>query len=139
MTVNENPYQHQGMYKGAPASSFIKAKNLRQNMTATEKIMWEVLKNKQFLGYKFRRQHPIHIYIVDFYCHELELIIEIDGEYHNQTAQISKDLERSSLLKFQNLHVIRFSNERVYNSIDDVLRNLTQYVVELPHHKIQRD
>src|SRR5690554_91348 len=110
MKASQNPYHDHGMHKGAPASSFIKARHLRQNMTSAEKRLWEFLKEKQ-LGYKFRRQHPIHIYIVDFYCHELGLIIEVDGEYHNEAAQIKKDTERSELLKFQDLNIMRFSND----------------------------
>ena len=128
MKSNQNLYQDQGMHKGAPQSSFIKAKYLRRNMTTAERRLWDFLKNKELLGYKFRRQHPIHIYIVDFYCHELRLIIEIDGEYHNEGAQIGKDLERSDLLKFQGLQLIRFTNEEVINSTEKVLEDLSSYI-----------
>lgn len=136
MSVYQNPYQDQGMHKGAPASSFIKAKNLRRNMTMAEKKLWEVLKDKHFKGYKFRRQHPIHIFIVDFYCHELGLVIEIDGEYHNEAIQIAKDIERSELLRFQDIHVIRFTNDQVINEIKRVLDHLSNYILEItPHPK----
>lgn len=131
MKFDQNPYHDQGMHKGAPPSSFIKAQNLRRNMTTSEKSLWEFLKNKRFQGYKFRRQHPIHIYIVDFYCHELGLIIEIDGGYHSEAAQTSKDLERSDLLKFQDLHVIRFTNDMVITSIGKVLDDLKQHISEI--------
>jgi very-short-patch-repair endonuclease len=60
----DNPYHDQSMHKGAPPESFLKAKNLRENMTEAEKTLWEFLKNGQLEGFKFRRQHPIHIYIV---------------------------------------------------------------------------
>ena len=131
MAVDQNPYQDQGMHKGAPPSSFIKAKNLRRNMTMAEKKLWEVLKDKKFKGYKFRRQHPIHIFIVDFYCHELGLVIEIDGEYHNEATQISIDFERSEILKFQDLHVIRFTNDQVLNKIERVMDTLSNYILEI--------
>ncbi|WP_245574880.1 endonuclease domain-containing protein [Aequorivita capsosiphonis] len=131
MKDGQNLYRDLGMHKGAPPSSFIKAKNLRLNMTIAEKILWEYLRNKQFQGHKFRRQHPIHIYIVDFYCHELSLIIEIDGEYHQKTAQINKDIERQVLLKFQDLHLIRFTNMEVINTIEKVLEDLKQYISEM--------
>ena len=108
------------MHKGAPPSSFNKAKNLRRNTIKTEKILWEFLKNKQFQGHKFRRQHPILISIANYYRHELGLIIEIDGEYHNIAQQITKDLERSDLLKFQDIHVICFTNGDVINSTGKV-------------------
>ena len=129
--INPKPYHNRSMYKGAPASSFVKARILRQNMTIAEKALWECLKNKQFENLKFRRQHPLHIYIVDFYCHELGLIIEIDGEYHNEVSQIQKDLDRTELLKFQNLHLIRFTNDAVVNSLGKVLDELKQYVTKL--------
>jgi very-short-patch-repair endonuclease len=77
------PNYDEGMWKGAPESSFAKAKALRKDETQAEKILWAKLRNNQLKGYKFRRQHPIGLYIVDFYCHQLKLVIEIDGDYHN--------------------------------------------------------
>lgn len=87
------PNYDEGMWKGAPAESFRKAQNLRKNETKAEKILWIRFRNNQFGGYKFRRQHPISLFIADFYCHKLKLIIEIDGEYHNNFEQIIKDEE----------------------------------------------
>lgn len=93
-------------------------------MTQAEILMWDKLKNKQFKGYKFRRQHPIHHFIVDFYCHALKLIVEIDGEYHNSEEQKNEDLERTELLQFQGLREIRFSNEEVIHDMDLVFKKL---------------
>ena len=131
MKTNANPYHSQSMYKGAPASSFIKAKTLRQNRTAAEIKLWEYLRSRRLLRYKFRQQHPIHCYIVDFYCHELKLIIEVDGEYHNEPSQIERDQERSFLLKFQDLHIIRFSNSEIIYAIDNVLDTITMYIKKI--------
>ena len=97
----DHPYHGESMYKGAPPDSFAKAKFLRDNMTDAEKSLWEKLKDNKLKGFKFRRQHPIHIYIVDFYCHKLKLIIEIDGGYHDSKDQKLLDAERSELLKYQ--------------------------------------
>jgi len=69
------------------------------------------------LGYKFRRQHPIHKFIVDFYCHKLKLIIEVDGKYHESEGQKNSDLERSELLTFQGIKIIRFTNEEVLKTL----------------------
>jgi len=80
---NQNLNHDESMWKGAPANSFLLAKRLRGRMTQAEILLWEKLKNKQFKGCKFRRQHPIHQFVVDFYCHKLKLIIEIDGKYHD--------------------------------------------------------
>src|SRR5690606_27888559 len=115
-----NPYHDESMYKGAPKSAFLKARLLRNKMTSAEKILWSYLQNKKFGGYKFRRQHPLHVFIVDFYCHELGLIIEVDGAYHETKAQKEQDEKRTELLKFQGLTVIRFSNEEVTTNIDVV-------------------
>jgi very-short-patch-repair endonuclease len=90
--------------------------------------MWDKLKDKQYKGYKFRRQHPIHKFIVDFYCHELKLIIEIDGKYHESEEQKNRDLNRTELLKFQGLSEIRFTNEEVMNDIGSVLKKLEEQI-----------
>ena len=98
---NKHPYHDQGMFKGAPSANFSKAENLRNRMTDAEKLLWEKLKKNQFQGYKFRRQHPVHLFIVDFYCHKLKMVIEIDGKYHETTEQKKLDTERSDILKFR--------------------------------------
>ena len=116
-----------GMWKGAPASSFGKAKDLRKTETEAEKLLWEKLKNNQLGGFKFRRQHPISLYIADFYCHRLKLIIEIDGGYHFTKEQIQKDEERTKILEFNGVNVIRFSNDEVLNSLEKVLNEIEKY------------
>lgn len=116
------------MWKGAPAHHFLLAKQLRKRMIPAEILMWDKLKNKQFKGYKFRRQHPIHHFIVDFYCHALKLIIEIDGKYHDSEEQKKEDLNRTELLQFQGLIEIRFSNEEVIHNIDLVLKKLEEAI-----------
>ena len=129
---NQHPYHDESMWKGAPASNFGLARQLRVRLTAAELLMWDKLKNKQFKGYKFRRQHPIHKFIVDFYCHELKLIIEIDGKYHDAEEQQIEDFKRSELLQFQGLHEIRFNNEEIINDIDLFLKKLTGLINSLP-------
>lgn len=113
-----------GMWKGAPAQNFKRAKALRANMTPAELKLWEYLKGNSFYGLKFRRQHPIQNYIADFYCHKLELIIEVDGGYHENERQKEKDREREKVLKFQDIRIIRFTNEQVLNDIETVIEQL---------------
>ena len=120
-----------GMWKGAPASSFKKAKFLRENETDAEKILWEKLKNKQLGGFKFRRQHPISLYVADFYCHKLKLIIEIDGKYHYTKEQIPKDDERTKILEFNDVRVIRFLNQEILSNIEKVLQEIQNYFPRL--------
>ncbi len=124
----DHPYHDESMYKGAPPDSFAKAKFLRDNMTDAEKSLWERLKDNKFKGFKFRRQHPIHIYIVDFYCHKLKLIIEIDGGYHDSKEQKLLDAERSEILKFQELEIIRFTNDEVLGHIEFVMRKIEEKI-----------
>jgi len=116
------------MFRGAPAENFRKAELLRLNMTPAETLLWEKLKDNQ-LGVKFRRQHPIHLFIVDFYCHEQKLIIEIDGEYHNSIEQIQKDIEREGLLIFQDLTVLRFTNAEVLEKTGMVLKKIKDRII----------
>src|SRR5690606_15119125 len=80
--------------------------------------------SNQFNGYKFRRQHPISIYVADFYCHQFNLIIEVDGEYHNETNQIEKDNERMKNLHFQGMKILRVTNDEIKNDINTVLKRL---------------
>ena len=122
------PYHDESMYKGAPPDSFAKAKFLRDNMTDAEKLLWEKLKDNKLKGFKFRRQHPIHIYIVDFYCHKLKLVIEIDGGYHDSKEQKLLDAERSEILKFQELEIIRFTNDEVLGNIEFVMRKIEEKI-----------
>ncbi len=85
------------MHDGAMPEIFRNAERLPANMTETEVLVWDFLQNK-LLGFKFRRQHPINKYILDFYCHRKRLAIEIDGEYHLSSEQKEKDKERSAYL-----------------------------------------
>jgi len=99
---------------------------LRENMTASEKLLWERLKAKQICGIRFRRQHPIFIFIADFYCHEARLVVEIDGEIHNQ--QIEYDDGRSAEMEKFFIKIIRFTNYEVENKIDEVIEKITNIV-----------
>ena len=121
----------EGMWKGAPSSSIEKAKALRMRETKSEKILWDKLKNNQLDGLKFRRQHPISLYIADFYCHKFKLIIELDGKYHEEKEQKIKDQERDEVLKLNGLNILRFKNEEVEKNIDNVLIKIKNHIKEL--------
>ena len=118
----------ESMFKGASAKIFKNAEVLRNRMTESELLLWDKLKSKKFHGLKFRRQHPIQTYIADFYCHKLKLIIEIDGGYHDSEEQTEIDNERTQTLEFNDIEVIRFTNEEVINNIDDVLFKIEAYI-----------
>jgi very-short-patch-repair endonuclease len=107
---------------------FAKAKELRKEMTEAEKILWERIRNRQLNGLKFRRQHPIDIFIADFYCHEMKLIVELDGGIHDTIEQKEYDDGRSFELEEKGFKIIRFRNEEVFNEIEQVLEKIIQAV-----------
>jgi len=117
-----------GMHAGALPVTFQRARLLRGKETPQELVMWSYLRLKPY-GYKFRRQHPFDIYILDFYCHELRLCVEIDGRYHmTKAVTIEKDKRRKDLLKFYGVLTIRFSNEEVDNDIEAVLNRIVKVI-----------
>ena len=100
------------------------ARRLRANLTYAEQRLWERLRRKQFNGAHFRRQRPIASYVVDFYCHEARLIIELDGGQHSE--QNEKDAARTRELKSLGFHVIRFWNNDVLENMDGVLERIAE-------------
>ena len=125
------PNHDEGMWKGAPSDLFSKAQFLRRNETIAEKLLWEKLRNNQLEGLKFRRQHPVNIYIADFYCHKFKLIIELDGDYHNQEEQKQKDEVRTEVLGLNDLKIMRFKNEEVEQDINQVLITIKNKIEQL--------
>ena len=97
---------------------------LRNNATNAEKLLWESLKGKQLDGHKFRRQHGIERYIVDFYCAEKKLAIEIDGATHSTTSEKEHDRVKAEHIQAHGVHLIRFTNDDVYDNIDAVLEGI---------------
>ncbi len=101
------------------------AKENRKNLTEAEETLWQLLRNRQISGYKFRRQHPVAGYIPDFVCLEKRLIVEIDGEYHNEVEQNKFDEYRSRWLQEHNYSIVRFTNDEVLKNTEEVLQKLT--------------
>ena len=99
-----------------------RVRELRKDQTKAEGIFWELVRNKQFMGLKFRRQHQIGLYIVDFYCHSERLIVEFDGEVHNTSEQKKKDEKRDKYLKSLGNKVLRFSNAELIDDTGNVLK-----------------
>lgn len=109
------------MFLGANNLIFENAKELRKNLTNAELILWEYLKQKPF-GCKFRRQHPLGNYIADFYCHKVKLVIEIDGDVHDNLDVKRQDEVKEKDLKEAGLSVVRFRNEVVIREIESIIR-----------------
>ncbi len=118
------------MFFGASNLIFENAKVLRKNMTDAENILWGYLKAKPN-GFKFRRQHPLGIYIADFYCHKLKLVIEIDGSIHDNEDVKQNDEIRQKLIEEDGLTVIRFTNVQILNGIENVLKAINTRCSEL--------
>ncbi|MDR3694459.1 MAG: endonuclease domain-containing protein [Mucilaginibacter sp.] len=104
------------------------ARKLRNDSTLGEVLLWNELKNKQFYGYDFHRQKPLLNYIVDLYCYELELVIEIDGLYHNWEEQDNRDILRDNELSSYGLAILRFTEQEVRKNMQDVLRTIELHV-----------
>jgi len=109
---------------GATPVIFDHAQQLRRNMTHAEAILWEALRNRRFEGLKFRRQHPLSKFIVDFYCHEKRLVVEVDGNIHDKPEVKEYDANREAELKNLGLIIARFTNEEIENDIMNVLERL---------------
>ncbi|WP_319500222.1 endonuclease domain-containing protein [uncultured Draconibacterium sp.] len=122
MTISDNV----SMFYGAKAHIFEKAKLLRNNMTEAELLLWEQLKGKKVLGLRFRPQHPIDIFIADFYCHPIRLVIEVDGGIHKSRDQKEYDIGRTGELNYWDIEVVRFTNEEIEKDINRVVESITK-------------
>ena len=123
------------MHYGAFSETFRLAKMLRKNMTEAEILLWNELKSNKLDGYKFRRQHPIGRFIVDFYCHKAKLVIELDGEIHQEPDVAENDINREKEITDLGIRVLRFSNTDIKNkmkrTLDRICKELSQTNVTL--------
>jgi len=109
------------------------AKKLRNNMTLAEIALWREVKNKK-LGVRFSRQITIDQYIVDFYCKDIQLAIEVDGSIHFEEEQQKKDAKRQKRLESLGVNFIRFNNSDVKNNLDFVLSKIKDKIENLKNH-----
>ncbi len=110
------------------------SRELRKNQTAAEEVIWEIVRNRGFSNLKFSRQFPIEystgsFFIVDFYCHQLKLILEIDGEIHK--FQKAYDTGRDNILKEMGFKILRFDNLKVLNKRQEVIEQLKEEIKTL--------
>jgi very-short-patch-repair endonuclease len=118
------------MYYGADSKTMEAASILRKNMTVPELILRQKLKDRTIFKCKFRRQHPVSFFIVDFYFHEYKLVVEVDGEIHNDETAREYDLGRTAELNKFGLKVLRFTNSEVLENIDSVLKKIDEYITD---------
>jgi very-short-patch-repair endonuclease len=107
-----------------PAPLLEAARSLRKNMTDAEQLIWKCLRRKQLGGFRFRRQHPIERFVLDFYCCEAKLAIELDGGQHNEPDVRLRDNERTAFLQHHGIRVIRFWNSEVLENPEGVLEKI---------------
>ncbi|WP_295794866.1 DUF559 domain-containing protein [Mucilaginibacter sp.] len=106
------------------------ARKLRNDSTLGEVLLWNELKDKQMYGYDFHRQKPLLNYIVDLYCYELDLVIEIDGQYHSYEEISNADVLRDEELAAYDLVVLRFTEREVRKDMVNVLRTIENHILE---------
>ncbi|MCX6226865.1 MAG: DUF559 domain-containing protein [Bacteroidia bacterium] len=109
-----------------------KARELRRNQTKAEKILWYHVRNRQLGGFKIRRQHFLNEIIVDFYCSDKRLCIEIDGPYHNAPSAQDSDKQRDDELEGHGFIVMRFKNDEILFDLDRVLHDILKTLHSLP-------
>jgi very-short-patch-repair endonuclease len=112
---------------GACPEIIRRAKELRSRMTLSEVRLWNKLRNRQCGAYKFRRQHPIERFIADFYCHEVRVVIELDGAVHNSSESKEYDDNRTAELEKWDIAVLRFSNNEVYENLETVTSRIKEF------------
>ena len=118
------------MHYGASPKLFDLAGELRAKMTTAELILWNIIKVNEW-HLKFRRQHPISNYIADFYCHQIKLVIELDGGYHENKEVKIYEAARENEIKKLGINIIRFKIEEVLNHLENVLNKLNSVVADL--------
>jgi len=104
------------------------ARELRTRQTSAEALLWQLLRDRRLLGFKFRRPHQFGDYVTDFYCREADLAIECDGSVHERNEQWHNDRKRDVYMTGQGLRVLRIPNERILNDTASVLKEIAQYL-----------
>nr|WP_245395604.1 DUF559 domain-containing protein [Anthocerotibacter panamensis] len=139
LTPSPSPSEGEGDKRGmewhpepVPESLLVAARKLRKNMTDAEQLLWSCLRGKQLEGYRFRRQHPIDRFVLDFYCPAVKLAIELDGSQHGSPEGKARDAERTAWLNAQGIRVIRFWNAQVFKNLEGVLQEIWEEVKSPP-------
>lgn len=114
----------------SPSPLLTRARSNRRDPTPAEALLWEWVRGKQF-GYRFRRQHQLGYFILDFYCIPLRLGIEVDGDVHLEPEQASHDAARAAYLKNQDIRLLRFRNEDVLHRTDEVVAVIGRAIAKL--------
>lgn len=118
------------MMRGTTPELQERARELRWSMTPAEQVLWEALRGRKLDGLRFRTQHPVGRFILDFYCPERKLVVEVDGEIHDEQAE--RDQARTAHLEAYGYRVIRFRNDEIMNDLASVLDRIRTAAVLPP-------
>ena len=129
--------EEQGHYRGGPEFFRLldRARDMRQKPTPAEDFAWELFRDRRFLGLKFRRQHQIGNYIVDFYCREKRLVVELDGTVHDSDERRTRDRNRDAFLKSLGLTVVRIRNKHMLLHTLEALNEIADAVNPSPSRR----
>ncbi len=119
------------LHKGSIGKLYEYARDLRRNNTSAEDLLWSNLRNRKLDGLKFRRQHPLDKFIADFYCHEIKLVIEVDGSVHDNEDAKLYDEQRTYELKELGITVARFRNEEVLERMEEILKTIRELIKKI--------
>jgi very-short-patch-repair endonuclease len=108
--------------RGSTTSVEQAARSMRREPTAAEEVLWSALRRNQVAGLKFRQQHPVGRFVLDFYCASCKLAVEVDGGVHDEQAE--RDAERTKVLERYGYHVLRFTNEKVMGGLPLVVQEI---------------
>lgn len=125
--IDEKNYKD-SLHKGSKPATHKYARELRKSETEVEQKLWSLLRNRRLKQRKFRRQHAIAGFVLDFYCHECKLAIELDGGHHAAAGAKDYDSGRTVLLNEHGIMVLRFWNTEILNETEKVLKKIIQYL-----------
>ncbi|HLP51659.1 MAG TPA: endonuclease domain-containing protein [Chitinophagales bacterium] len=131
-----DPYKD-NLFQGAQPHKFEFAREMRRSSTDAEEKLWKFIRDRKLSAAKFRRQHAISFFVLDFYCHEVKLCVEVDGGIHKDSENRKYDEARTIALKELGITVVRFSNEAVEKDITTVLDAIDSNLIRLRHLLLQ--
>lgn len=111
-----------------------KRRKLRNDMTIAEKLLWERIRRRQIRNKRFLRQFSIGKYVLDFYCPELKLAIEVDGDVHHSNEEMKYDKNRKTEIEFFGIQFLRFDNKEIFTRLDKVIMKITSMIDETPNN-----
>ena len=109
------------------------SRKLRKHSTTTEDLLWQMLRGRKLAGLKFRRQHPFGSSIVDFYCHEVQLVVEVDGSIHADSDVRERDKIRQEIIEMYDVRFIRLSADEIESDLKGTLDKIKAAANEIPH------